>query len=57
MLPGLRRRKRRRIAGGGYRSQEKVMVGGGVALGFEGQYLYVRYQKLPEGICSRGDLE
>lgn len=36
-------------------SQVKVVVGGGVALGFKGKYIYVRYQKLPEGSYSRGD--
>lgn len=37
MLPGFRGRKRRKIEGGGCMSQVKVMVGGGVALGFEGK--------------------
>lgn len=49
MLPGLRGRKRRKIAGERCVSQVKVMVGGGVALGFEGKYIYVRYEKFPEG--------
>lgn len=51
MLPGLRGRKRKKTAGGECVSQVNMMVGGGVD-----KYIYVRYQNLPEGNYSRGDL-